>query len=330
MNKAAVVASILAGEIPTPISHAIATEPANIALAKYWGKRNEELNLPITGSLSISLGKYGATTEIAQHSAGDLFLLNGNSIEPNSEFSTRLKLFLDLFRPYPEFYFTVKTQSKIPIAAGVASSAAGFAALTRALNVFFGWNLTDSMLSILARLGSGSACRSLWHGFVEWQPGTQEDGMDSFAKPIPSEWRDLRIGLLLFNIEKKAISSRKAMQQTVLSSPFYREWPQHVAKSIQALHQAISQQDFILLGKTAESNALAMHATMLTADPTICYWQPETVTGMQKVWHARNNGLPLYFTQDAGPNLKLLFLQEHSHVVKDIFPEVTIIDPWDL
>ena len=266
---------------------------------------------------------------MSQHIAQDEFILNEQPVACESEFSKRLTLFLDMFRPHPEFYFKIKTVSKIPVAAGVASSAAGFAALARALNDFFCWDLPEHLLSIIARLGSGSACRSLWPGFVEWQAGQQEDGMDSFAQPIPTQWKDVRLGLLLFNTDKKIISSRQAMQQTVHSSPFYREWPQQVAHAIQELHQAIAEQDFVLLGKTAEKNALAMHATMLTADPTICYWQPETLIGMQKVWQARENGLPVYFTQDAGPNLKLLFLQQHSAEVQAVFPEAIMIDPWE-
>lgn len=330
MHKSEIVAQILAGKQCIPTVSAVASAPANIALAKYWGKRNTELNLPITGSLSIALGKYGATTEIAPNTTEDVFFLNGKVQALDTEFSIRLQQFLDLFRPHPHFYFTVKTHSEIPIAAGVASSAAGFAALTRALNDFFTWNLSDTLLSLLARIGSGSACRSLWQGFVEWQVGSRADGMDSFAQPILSDWYDLRLGLLLFNTQKKVIGSRQAMQQTVQSSPFYREWPEQVANAIQALQHAIHTQDFILLGKTAEQNALAMHATMLTSEPAICYWQPETVLGMQKVWQARHEGLPVYFTQDAGPNLKLLFLDEHRTQIQDIFPEVIIINPWDI
>jgi diphosphomevalonate decarboxylase len=312
------------------MNEASAYAPANIALAKYWGKRNEELNLPITSSLSISLNQYGATTTLKEHTQHDYFQLNGHAIEPNTEFSSRLTQFLERFRPHPNFYFEVDTHSTVPIAAGVASSACGFAALTLALNSFLDLNLDDAALSILARRGSGSACRSLWHGFVEWQAGKLDNGMDSFATPLPQEWHELRIGLLLFNTEKKSISSRAAMHQTVLTSPFYREWPQIVAKTLVTLHSAIDEKDFSLLGATAEANALAMHSTMLTSEPSICYWLPETVATMQKIWQLRAQGLELYFTQDAGPNLKLLYLQQDEHLIQETFPSIISIAPWNL
>ena len=329
MNKQQVIDTILqkSPSIPAVLA-ATAYAPANIALAKYWGKRNTELNLPQTSSLSISTNQYGATTQIKQHAQEDLFELNGNKVETGSEFCIRLKQFLDLIRPEPKFYFAIATQSTVPIAAGVASSASGFAALTLALNHYFNWQLSDSKLSIMARLGSGSACRSLWHGFVEWHAGSALNGMDSFAAPLPDRWSDIRIGLLLFSTHKKAISSRAAMQQTVTTSPFYKEWPTLVAKAIDDLHIAIANRDFLLLGETAEANALAMHATMLTAKPSICYWQPETTATMQKIWQLRAQGLPVYFTQDAGPNLKLLYLQKDEQTVYQYFPEIIAIDPW--
>jgi diphosphomevalonate decarboxylase len=329
MNKQDVVNLLLGQRKNSPqIKTARAYAPANIALAKYWGKRNETLNLPFTGSLSISLADHGVTTEIAEGQQKDYYRLNGEEVNPDTEFGQRLTNYLDLFRPHDNFYFDIHTQSNIPIAAGVASSAAGFAALILALNQFFAWNLNNKSLSILARLGSGSASRSLWHGFVQWHAGIAEDGMDCFAEMINSPWPELRVGLLLLNREEKKISSRLAMQQTVLTSPFYQQWPHIVAHAIVDLRNAIDIQDFPILGQTAEANALAMHATMLAAKPSICYWQPETVAIMQKVWQLRAEGLHVYFTEDAGPNIKLLFLQDQSKVLQEIFPNMILIEPF--
>lgn len=158
----------------------MAFAPANIALCKYWGKRDTTLNLPLTSSLSISLGKKGATCTVQlSDQLQDICILNGKTLAVDSKFSTRITQFLDLFRPCEKMFFHVNSQMNIPLAAGLASSACGFASLVLALNDFFGWKLSQQELSILARLGSGSACRSLVQGFVEWQAGLRADGMDS-------------------------------------------------------------------------------------------------------------------------------------------------------
>ncbi len=302
---------------------------SNIALVKYWGKRDEKLNLPMTNSLSISLGSYGTQTQITEASV-ESYRLNKQIVEPNTEFYKRLKSFLDRFRPHPDFYFQIETESNIPIAAGIASSASGFAAITLALNDFFDWKLEKTALSRLARLGSGSACRSLWQGFVEWEKGNKNDGTDSVAHPIDMPWESLQIGLLLFNTEKKAISSREAMKQTVLTSPLYKNWPRIVENDLINMHKAIQTQDFSLLGRTAESNAIAMHNTMLQAKPSIIYSQPETLEGIKKIIRLREEGLEIYFTQDAGANLKVLFLKKNKTAVLSQFPGMVAIDPWSI
>ncbi len=300
--------------------------PTNIALCKYWGKRNDELNLPVTSSLSISLGKKGATTEIQiSDEAQDRVTLNNQIIDTTSTFYKRLIEFLNLFFPQRTMRFQINTITNIPTAAGLASSASGFAALVLTLNQLFNWELAEYELSILARLGSGSATRSIWQGFVEWRMGTREDGMDSYGEPITKIWPELCIGLLIISTSEKPISSRDAMKRTLTTSPFYSAWPSKVADDLLLIKQAIHEQDFQLLGKTAESNAMAMHATMLSAWPPISYALPETVLAMQKIWQLRQEGLQLYFTQDAGPNLKLLFLKKDSDVVRAHFPHCEIL-----
>jgi len=299
--------------------------PTNIALCKYWGKRQLELNLPETSSLSITLPNKGAHTTITViDSPIDSVVLNGELLQNNNGFVQRLVAFLDLFRA-PNLRFALEIDCNIPIAAGLASSACGFAAIVLALNKLFSWKLARKELSILARLGSGSASRSLWNGFVLWHRGKQADGMDSFAEPIATKWPELRIGLLLFDSQKKPISSRIAMQITRDTSPFYRVWPEQVKRDLAHLLSAIDQRNFKLLAHTAETNTLAMHATMQTASPVIVYSQPATLQAMQKIWQLRGDGLPLYFTQDAGPNLKLLFLQGDEKIIRQQFPSIEVI-----
>ena len=303
--------------------------PSNIALCKYWGKREQELNLPVTSSLSISLGNQGATAAMSLHDREyDEMILNGKPVDPASSFSQRLVSFLDLFRTPQSPRFSILIESNIPIAAGLASSACGFASVVKTLDALYGWDLQQHELSVLARLGSGSASRSIWQGFVEWHRGEREDGMDSHADSIPHVWEDLRIGLLILSTQEKGLGSREAMQRTVATSSLYSAWPAKVGSDLFSLKQAIQSQDFDLLGKTAESNALTMHATMLSALPPFNYALPETVLTMKKIWDLRQSGLSIYFTQDAGPNLKLLFREQDRMTIESHFRQMKVVNPF--
>ncbi len=295
--------------------------PANIALIKYWGKRNSELNLPVTSSLSLSLS-LGTHTTITV-APKDTCTLNGKECPPDDAFTKRLFTFCDLFRPAGT-YFHIDTKNEVPTAAGFASSSSGFAALILALNDLFGWQKDARTLSILARLGSGSASRSLHKGFVEWHAGTKEDGLDSFSEPLPYEWPELQLGLMMISDKQKPIDSRRAMQNTIETSALYHSWPEKVAHDLRLMRKAISEQDFETLGQVAESNALAMHATMMAATPPVLYWLPESVACMHAIWKLRSDGLPVYFTMDAGPNIKLLFLKKDAALIQAQIPEIQL------
>lgn len=330
MKRADIVQRIITPSLPTR-EKGLAFAPTNIALCKYWGKRNAELNLPETASLSISLPDKGALTTIKPiDQQEDVVILNKKEMAPDSLFVKRIVEFLNLFRGNLSWRLAIDIQMNLPVAAGLASSACGFASLVCALNDLFEWKLSHQQLSILARLGSGSAARSLWEGFVEWQVGTQLDGMDSYANPLPMQWQELRVGILSISDQEKYISSRDAMRRTVDTSPLYAQWPSKVAHDLAIIKQAILEKNFPLLGATAESNAMNMHATMLGSWPPVCYFLPETIMAMHKVWEMRHYGLEVYFTQDAGPNLKLLFLENEAYKVQAAFPEVEIIKVFDV
>jgi diphosphomevalonate decarboxylase len=310
----------------SPQSKGLAFAPTNIALCKYWGKRDRELNLPMTSSLSISLPDKGAMTEITLNTLQvDQITLNDGLLEAESAFVKKVVGFLNLFRQEQEWFLNINIKMNIPVAAGLASSACGFASLVSALNDFFKWKLNAKSLSILARLGSGSASRSLWNGFVEWHAGVQADGMDSFGEPLDFTWPELRIGILTLSTEKKAISSRDAMQHTVDTSVLYSAWPKKVARDMVILRQALQSKNLSLLGGASESNALTMHATMQSSWPPIVYSIPETLAAMLKVWKLREEGMAVYFTQDAGPNLKLLFLEKTESELKNQFSALEVI-----
>ncbi len=301
--------------------------PSNVALCKYWGKCDVELNLPVTSSLSISLGHKGAFTKIKQEGEIDNYIVNDVHIDLASKFAIRLRNFLDLFRPHGAHYL-VKVDTNVPIAAGFASSACGFAALVQALNQLYDWRLNKKDLSVLARLGSGSACRSLYEGFVEWQKGDSYDGMDSYGVRLEYIWPELRVGALVVSTQEKPISSTAAMQHTVNTSPLYSFWSEQAAQDLALIKLALARKDFLMLGQIAENNAQAMHALMQSSQPPIVYALPETIAAIQKIQELRSAGIPIFFTQDAGPNLQLLFLAEHELMVLRAFPELDVVLPF--
>lgn len=324
ITKQEVVEKILGERFRQPAKQTSATAfaPSNIALCKYWGKRDIELNLPVTSSLSISLGDKGAETTLKLSDASsDSLFLNGQQLEVQTRFGLRVVQFLDLFRPVNQT-FEIHIKMNIPLAAGLASSACGFASLVLALNKLFNWDLPLKELSIFSRMGSGSASRSLWSGFVEWHAGTEADGMDSFSEPLNVNWADMQIGLVILSEAAKPISSREAMQRTVKTSKLYAAWPEQVKIDLARIKQAIYDNDFDSLGSAAEGNALAMHATMLASWPPVCYYLPSSISAMQKVWDLRAQGVSVYFTQDAGPNIKLLFLEKDAAIIKSHFPQL--------
>lgn len=301
---------------------------SNIALCKYWGKRDTQLNLPINSSLSISLADKGARVTISLiENNTDQYYVNHTQISADNTHYARFKKFLDPFRK-KNYAFKIEIDLNIPLAAGLASSAAIYAAIVKALNELFEWNYSIKQLSILARLGSGSASRSIETGFVEWHRGEMPDGSDSFAERLNTAWPELRVGLCILETQQKKISSRAGMQRTVETSILYQSWPQQAERDLVRLKSAISEKNFELLGATAENNALAMHATMLASQPALLYSTPETICLMHKIWDLREKGVSVYFTQDAGPNLKLLFLAKDAEQIETEFNNVEVIKPF--
>lgn len=299
--------------------------PTNIALVKYWGKRHEKLNLPVTSSLSLTLPDYGTITTLEiSDTQCDEITMNGQVLGINDPVAKRVSDFLDIFRPYTACYYRVKTENNIPTAAGLASSASGFAALTLGLNELHGWNLDKQTLSMVARLGSGSACRSFWPGFVIWHKGERVDGMDSYGEWFAQAWPGLCLGFLLLDPKQKKISSREAMKKTMHSSMLYQSWSKQVDVDLESMKTSIRDRSFHGLGELAEANALAMHATMMGARPPIIYSSSQTWGAIEKVWQLREEGIPIYFTQDAGPNVKVLFQEENIKTIFQQFPEMYV------
>ena len=333
LTKSEFAARILNGHTPSIKEKATAFAPANIALVKYWGKRDSKLNLPVTDSLSIDLGNLGTETTIEHSPDGqDTVILNGNKLAQDDPFAVKVINFADLFRnalnqtAANRPALTIITSNNIPTGAGVASSASGFAALTKALDQFFGLALAGRELSLLANLGSGSASRSIFNGFVYRHAGTDPDGMDSYSEPLPYTWPELKIGLITVSAKAKRVSSREGMERTVATSPLYKSWPDQVKEDMEKMLSAIKAKDFQLLGSTAEDNALTMHECMRASTPPLNYFEPETEAIISKVQELRKDGFPLYLTIDAGPNVKLLYLNKDEEKVKTEFPDMRVVN----
>ncbi|MFS1196298.1 diphosphomevalonate decarboxylase [Enterococcus lactis] len=296
----------------------------NIALIKYWGKKNEALILPMNNSLSLTLDAFYTETEVifSDSYIADEFYLDDTLQDEKA--TKKVSQFLDLFRKEAGISLkaSVISQNFVPTAAGLASSASGLAALAGACNTALKLGLDDLSLSSFARRGSGSACRSIFGGFVEWEKG--HDDLSSYAKPVPSDSfeDDLAMVFILINDQKKEVSSRNGMRRTVETSSFYQGWLDSVEGDLYQLKQAIKTKDFQLLGETMERNGLKMHGTTLAAQPPFTYWSPDSLKAMDAVRQLRKQGIPCYFTMDAGPNVKVLVENSHLSEVQETFTKL--------
>jgi diphosphomevalonate decarboxylase len=309
----------------------------NIALVKYWGKRDADLNLPATGSLSLTLAELGTTTEVrflteraagdaanAANAANDRVLVDGRLAEAG--FSRRVSRFLDLVRAQAGLRATaeVSTVNSVPTAAGLASSASGFAALALAASRAAGLQLSPAQLSALARQGSGSAARSIFGGFVEMAAGERPDGSDAVAHPLPqaADW-PLRLVVAVTATGPKAIGSTAAMERTAASSPYYPAWLASVPGDLAEARAALAARDLPRLGAVVERSALRMHASAMAAEPPILYWSPVTLAVMQALLRARqDSALQAYFTMDAGPHVKVLCRADDAPAVAAVVAAV--------
>lgn len=286
---------------------------SNIALIKYWGKRSQTLKTPLNNSISMTLDQLYTETEVLYNPelTSDRLFLNGERALPAME--QRVQLFMNVLRQTLNFqaFAEIYSTNFFPTGAGLASSASAFAALTLAAVKAQEISLSPEALSRLARQGSGSACRSLFGGFVEWQAGQREDGLDSFAVPLRSHvpngspWKPTMIVLVLTSAHK-AIGSGDGMQRTVETSPLYASWLESISIDLSDMRAGILAQDFEKVGALMEHNALKMHATALAARPSVLYWEPASVALIHHIQHLRQEGVPCYLTMDAGPNVKVL------------------------
>jgi len=282
---------------------------ANVALVKYFGKRDPLLNLPAAGSLSVALEPLETITEISfdDNLERDEVLFGGAPADP--AFAKRTGAFLDIVRELAGVAAParVATRNGFPTSAGLASSASGFAALALAATQALGVELSEPELSALARRGSGSAARSIPGGIAVWDAGVNADGADSFARRIAApEDLDLRIVVGVSDPGPKALGSTLAMERTRATSPYYASWIEAARADLAEAIVAVEARDLERLGEIAERSALAMHAAALAARPGIAFWNGATIEALHGIRALRAEGRLAFFTCDAGPQPKAL------------------------
>ncbi len=297
---------------------ASAVAHSNIALIKYWGKRDSALNLPAVGSISITLDALSTRTKVTFDESlnEDEFILGGRRVRGLKQ--ARVSKFLDLVRTQSRIsiFASVTSENNFPTGAGLASSASAFAALALASTEALGLNLPLKQLSVLARRGSGSAARSLFGGFAEMKMGELPDGSDAHAYQIQDEnYWDLRVLVAVTTEAEKTYNSTIGMENSAHTSAYYNSWLSTSANDIQEMHQAIASKDFQKLGELSESSCLKMHAVMISTQPALIYWNNVTMIIIHLVQQLRKEGIPVYFTIDAGPQVKLLTLPEYEEKV---------------
>ncbi|MBI1946680.1 MAG: diphosphomevalonate decarboxylase [Deltaproteobacteria bacterium] len=282
----------------------------NIALVKYWGKRDDggrSLNLPAVGSLSLTLDRFGTetTVELSQDAQGDSLVLDGTP-RAGAELA-RVSAFLDRVRGLAKErrYASVTSRNDVPTAAGLASSASAFCALALAATRAFGLTLDDRELSKLARQGSGSAARSTYGGFVLLHRGERDDGADCFAEPLQTAL-DARLVVVRCGSGPKEVGSTSGMGHAQRTSPYFPAWVETHARDLDDARAALAAADLEKLGEVMEHSTLKMHATTFSARPAFFYWTPTTLEALARVRALRAGGTGAWATMDAGPHVKVL------------------------
>ncbi|MCB0076011.1 MAG: diphosphomevalonate decarboxylase [Anaerolineales bacterium] len=310
--------------------NATARAGSNIAFIKYWGVADAALNLPLTNSISMTLDRLYTVTTVNFDDALDADVIVIDGAERRGDARRRAVQQLDRLRQLAKIETKAEVQSRnnFPMGAGIASSASAFAALTLAASEALGLGLDHRALSRVARRASGSASRSLFGGFVEWQAG--HDDESSYAEPLfdSHHWHELRDVVAVVAHEEKKVSSADG-HGLARSSPFLHARVDQAERLLPTVRKAIRARDLMELGPAIEADALAMHFVMMSSQPPLFYWSPQTLHLLKKVQLWREQGLQAYFTIDAGPNIhficedyqegELIALLQRLDSVKEIF-----------
>ena len=306
---------------------------ANIAIVKYWGKKDAKKMIPATSSISLTLNDMFTETEMEFISdedikisvekemkngdykdkfsdMADLFYLNGEL--QDSVHTEKISKVVDLFRENRSQKVKISTTNNMPTAAGLSSSSSGLSAVIKACNELFEKNYTQSELAQISKFGSGSSSRSFFGPIAAWDKDTGE---------IYEVKTDLKLAMivLVLNENKKEISSRNGMELCAKTSTYFDEWVKQSEIDFINMKKYLDENDFEKVGTLTEENALRMHKTTETANPPFTYFNEKTYEAMDFVKNLRNSGEKCYFTMDAGPNVKVLCLEEDLEKLAEIF-----------
>lgn len=277
---------------------------ANIAIIKYWGKKAEKEMVPATSSISLTLENMYTETTLSPLSAdasSDAFYIN-DQLQNEAEHKKMSKI-IDRYRPEGAGFVRIDTKNNMPTAAGLSSSSSGLSALVKACNAYFQLGLNRRELALEAKFASGSSSRSFYGPLAAWDKDSGE------IYPVET---DLKLAMIMLVLEdqKKPISSRDGMKLCVETSTTFDEWIRQSEQDYKDMLVHLKENDFKKVGELTEKNALAMHATTKTATPSFSYLTDASYEAMDFVRQLREQGESCYFTMDAGPNVKVLCLEE--------------------
>ncbi len=287
----------------------------NIAFIKYWGNRDNQLNLPQNSSLSMNLdGLYAETTVVWRGDLNTDVLTLNDHVESGSSLE-RVSAHLDTLRHRLAISerAEVRSHNNFPIGAGIASSAAAFAALTVAAAAAAGVSLSERELTTFARIGSGSASRSVPTGYVEWLAGSDHDSSYAHSIAAPDHWALVDVIAVVSSAHKNVGS--KLGHRSADTSDLQEARVAGAADRLARCKQAILDRDFTTFAEVVEHDSNLMHAIMMTSRPPLFYWQPTSLTVMEQVRQWRAEGLRVCYTLDAGPNVHCICVREDANEV---------------
>ena len=294
----------------------VRTSP-NIALIKYWGKRNTIKNLPAVDSISITLDNLWTEMNVmfsSELSNDELFI---NEKKQNN--ITRVKNCIDSICGEQRDYASIMSRCNFPISAGLASSSSSFSALVVAINSLTKKKWNTQLLANQAGSVSGSAARSILGGIVKLNNEPEKIRITQLLSP--NDW-PLRVVIAITDKKEKAISSSKAMKLSADTSPFYSSWVEGQNDDIKEANSFISKKDFEGLASISEHNCMKMHSIMWTTRPSIVYWNATTIDCMQAIRDLQRNGESVFFTIDAGPQIKAICLPENEEKIAKKLNEI--------
>ncbi len=297
-----------------------AVAPSNIAFVKYWGRKDEVLRLPENGSISMNLSTLLTTTTVEFGDfENDHVSFNGKIEELENN---RAIKHIDRIRKLANLHKKVKiiTENNFPTGTGLSSSASGFAALTLAASSAAGLKLSKKELSILARQGSGSACRSIPDGFVEWKDGDTSE--ESYAESIfPPDYFQIADVIAVVSTERKFLATSEG-QKSARSGIFFEKRLEGIPEKINNVKRLIEERNFSEFGDLVEREALEFHSILFTSNPPLFYWTPGTVAVMKYVQSLRRDGLECYFTINTGQDVHVICKQEDAEKVAEKLKEL--------